>query len=128
MQHDLRLIETKDTEGNQVLILTNDFRESAEEIGDIYRYRWQIEIFFKWIKQHLTVKHLYSTGYQAVENQILHGSHHLLLAGAVKDRNRFNGIAARTIQRLLKTCLSNPLTPFSVSSSKRSENQKAGER
>jgi len=28
---------------------------SAEEIGDIYRYRWQIELFFKWIKQHLHV-------------------------------------------------------------------------
>jgi signal transduction histidine kinase len=47
------------TEGNLVMILTDDFARSAREIGDLYRYRWQIELFFKWIKQRLTVKHLY---------------------------------------------------------------------
>ena len=48
MKHDLRLIETKDTEDNPIIILTDDFAISALEIGDIYRYRWQIELFFKW--------------------------------------------------------------------------------
>ncbi|WP_045577352.1 IS4 family transposase, partial [Desulfosporosinus sp. I2] len=51
MEHDLRLVITKDTEGKAIMILTNDFDMTAEEIGDIYRYRWQIELFFKWIKQ-----------------------------------------------------------------------------
>ena len=71
MEHTLRLLKTTDTEGNLVLILTNDFARSAEEIGDLYRYRWQIELFFKWIKQHLMVKHLYGESPQAVENQIM---------------------------------------------------------
>jgi hypothetical protein len=104
MQHDLRLIETKDTEGNRVLILTNDFERSAEEIGDIYRHRWQIEIFFKWLKQHLTVKHLYSTGYQAVENQIFIALITYCLLALLKLETGFNG-SLRTLQRLLKTCL-----------------------
>jgi hypothetical protein len=104
MQHNLRLIKTTDTEGNQVLILTNDFQRDAEEIGDIYRHRWQIEIFFKWIKQHLTVKHLYSTGYQAIENQILIALITYCLLALLKKETGFSG-SLRTLQRLLKTCL-----------------------
>ncbi|WP_081793791.1 IS4 family transposase [Paenibacillus darwinianus] len=55
MEHPLRLIECLDKEGNRVMIITNDFNLSEEEIGDLYRNRWQIELFFKWIKQHLHV-------------------------------------------------------------------------
>jgi hypothetical protein len=44
MNHPLRYIETEDLEGNQIIIITNDFKMSAEEIGDIYIYRWQIGV------------------------------------------------------------------------------------
>ena len=44
MEHDLRLVITKDSEGKAVMILTNDFNITAEEIGVIYRYRWQIGV------------------------------------------------------------------------------------
>ena len=44
MQHKLRLIETEDTKDNIINILTNDFDISSEEISDIYRCRWQIEL------------------------------------------------------------------------------------
>ena len=71
MKHQLRLIETIDSEGNVISIVTNDFERHAEEIAEMYRRRWQIEIFFKWIKQHLEIKHLYGNSPQAVENQIL---------------------------------------------------------
>jgi len=59
MKYKLRLIETVDTEGKAVIIITNDFDHTTEEIGDIYKNRWQIEIFFKWLKQHLKVKQFY---------------------------------------------------------------------
>lgn len=71
MKHELRLVVTKDTEGNPVMILTNVFEKSSEEIGSIYRNRWKIELFFKWIKQHLQIKHLYGQSAVAVENQIM---------------------------------------------------------
>ena len=45
MHHPLRCVETEDLEGNAVVIITNAFKQSAEEIGDIYIYRWQIELF-----------------------------------------------------------------------------------
>ena len=38
--------------------LTNNFEITAYEISNLYKNRWQIEVFFKWIKQNLTIKHL----------------------------------------------------------------------
>ena len=55
MSQPLRLIETEDAEGNSVTIVTNCFGLSAKEIGDLYRYRWKIETFFKWMKR-FTIK------------------------------------------------------------------------
>ncbi|WP_094245248.1 IS4 family transposase [Aeribacillus pallidus] len=70
MTHPLRLIETVDSEGNPVIIITNCFDLSAEEIADLYRYRWKIETFFKWMKQHLKIKRFYGKSQNAVYNQI----------------------------------------------------------
>jgi hypothetical protein len=70
MEYPLRLIEVLDTKGERIVIISNDFSLKSEEIGAIYRYRWQIEIFFKWLKQHFYVKHFYGTSQPAVENQL----------------------------------------------------------
>ena len=70
MEHTLRLIETRDSEGNPIVILSNHLALEAEEMGAIYRKRWQIELFFKWIKQHLVLKRLYGKSERAVYNQI----------------------------------------------------------
>ena len=70
MKHPLRLIHTKDSEGNQIIIVTNDFSLDAFEISEIYRLRWQVELFFKWLKQHLKVKKFFGTSDNAVYSQI----------------------------------------------------------
>jgi Transposase DDE domain len=70
MDHPVRLIETLDGEGNKVTILTNDFSFGATEICELYRKRWQIELFFKWMKQHLKVKRLYGRSQSAVYTQL----------------------------------------------------------
>lgn len=70
MTHPLRLIKTKDREGNVVILITNCFDMSAKEIGDLYRYRWKIETFFKWMKQHLKLKTFYGKSENAVYTQI----------------------------------------------------------
>lgn len=70
MANPIRLIKTKDSEGNDVIIVTNVFDLSAKEIGDLYRYRWKIETFFKWMKQHLKIKSFYGKSENAVYNQI----------------------------------------------------------
>lgn len=70
MKHPLQLITTVDCEGNEISIVCNDAKISAEEISDLYRTRWQIELFFKWCKQHLVLKRLYGKSQRAVFNQI----------------------------------------------------------
>jgi hypothetical protein len=70
MKHALRLIETKDSEDNLITIITNDMAMGTTELADLYRYRWHIELFFKWIKQHLYIKRFYGTSANAVYTQI----------------------------------------------------------
>lgn len=70
MENILRLIRTADSEGNPISILTNRFDLDADEIGQIYRERWAIETFFKWMKQHARIKSFYGTSEQAVMNQV----------------------------------------------------------
>lgn len=111
MNHPLRYIETEDSEGNSITIITNDFKLSAEEISDIYRYRWQIELFFKWIKQHLHVKHFYGLSRQAVEIQLYIALITYCLLKLIKLRTGYEGPLLQ-IQRLLNTCLYEPFTCF----------------
>jgi hypothetical protein len=112
MHHPLRYIETEDLEGNQIIIITNDFKMSAEEIGDIYRYRWQIELFFKWIKQHLHVTHFYGLTQQAVEMQLYIALITYCLLKIIQLKTGYKGPLLQ-IQRLLNTCLYEPF-PFFV--------------
>ena len=67
----LRRIRYYDREKNkQIVFLTNNFILPAGTIADLYRCRWQIELFFKWIKQHLRIKAFYGTSENAVKTQI----------------------------------------------------------
>jgi len=67
----LRRIRFYDSEKEKHLIfLTNNFNLPAATITDLYRCRWQIELFFKWIKQHLRIKSFYGTSENAVKSQI----------------------------------------------------------
>jgi hypothetical protein len=54
----------------RITFITNNFNLSARMIADLYRLRWQIELFFKWIKQHLRIKAFYGTSDNAVRTQI----------------------------------------------------------
>ncbi|MBF0620834.1 MAG: IS4 family transposase [Magnetococcales bacterium] len=67
----LRRVKFNDVEkGNILVFLTNDFTLSALTIAALYRSRWQVELFFKWIKQHLRIKKFYGTSENAVKTQI----------------------------------------------------------
>lgn len=66
----LRLIEYVDEQGKLYRVVTNRWDATALDISEIYRYRWKIELFFKWIKQHLNTVKLYNHSQEAVWNQI----------------------------------------------------------
>jgi Domain of unknown function (DUF4372)/Transposase DDE domain len=67
----LRRIKVFDTEKQQSFVfLTNNFLLDALTIAEVYRSRWKIELFFKWIKQHLRIKAFYGTSLNAVNTQV----------------------------------------------------------
>ncbi|MBN2511550.1 MAG: transposase [Sedimentisphaerales bacterium] len=67
----LRLIHYVDIKLNKrFFFLTNNFSLSPLTIARLYKYRWQIELFFKWIKQHLRIKAFYGTTPNAVKTQV----------------------------------------------------------
>jgi len=66
----LRRIRFRDTDGRSLIFLTNNIALPATTICDLYRLRWQVELFFKWIKQHLRIKRFFGTSANAVKTQI----------------------------------------------------------
>lgn len=67
----LRRVKFKDASTGKLLIfLTNNFTLPALTIAQLYRSRWQVELFFKWIKQHLRIKRFYGTSENAVKAQV----------------------------------------------------------
>lgn len=65
-----RLLKVIDSKGNELHLITNRFDLSADEISEMYKSRWAIELFFKWIKQHLSIKKFYGQSEWAIQNQV----------------------------------------------------------
>jgi IS4 transposase len=66
----LRRIRYRDGEGRGLVFLTNHMTLAPLTICELYRSRWQVELFFKWIKQHLRIKRFFGTSENAVKTQI----------------------------------------------------------
>jgi IS4 transposase len=71
--------------------LTNIFTVSAITVADIYKQRWQVELFFRWIKQHLRIKTFYGTSPNAVKTQIWIAVSIYLLVAILKKRLHLSG-------------------------------------
>jgi len=83
----LRRIGFRDPQtGKRFVFLTNNFTEPALTIAQLYRCRWQIELFFKWIKQHLRIKAFYGTSENAVRTQVWIAIAVYILVAIVKKR------------------------------------------
>jgi hypothetical protein len=83
----LRRIGFRDPQtGKALVFLTNNFTEPALTIAQLYRCRWQVELFFKWIKQHLRIKAFYGTSENAVRIQVWVAISVYVLVAIVKKR------------------------------------------
>lgn len=83
----LRRVRFKDpTTGKGLVFLTNNFSLPALTITQLYRCRWQVELFFKWIKQHLRIKVFYGTTENAVKTQIWIAVSVYVLVAIIKKR------------------------------------------
>jgi len=103
-QH-IRRVRYEDFEtGKRYEFLTNNFRIPATTVADLYRNRWQIELFFKWIKQHLRIKSFYGTSENAVKTQIWIAISTYILVAIVKKRLKLD-LSLYTILQILSVNL-----------------------
>jgi hypothetical protein len=101
----LRRIRYHDAENNKTLVfLTNNFLLPAVTIAKLYRCRWQVELFFKWIKQHLRIKAFYGTTENAVKTQIWIAISVYVIVAIVKRRLKLS-LSLYTILQILSVTL-----------------------
>jgi hypothetical protein len=101
----LRRVKFFDAEkGRSFVFLTNQFMLPAHTIAELYRYRWRVEIFFKWIKQHLRIKSFYGTSQNAVKTQIWIAISTYVLVAIMKKRLRID-LPLYTILQILSITL-----------------------
>jgi len=100
----LRRIVVRDEEsGKRVTFLTNNFALKPELIAQLYRQRWQVELFFKWIKQHLRIKAFLGTSENAVKTQIWIAVCTYVLIAIVKKRLKLSHSLYEILQILSLT-------------------------
>jgi hypothetical protein len=100
----LRRIRFRDPEsGKRLVFLTNNFALPALTITRLYRLRWRVELFFKWIKQHLRIKAFYGTSENAVKSQIWIAISVYVLVAIVKKRLNLSASLYELLQILSLT-------------------------
>jgi len=100
----LRRIRFKDSDtGKTLVFLTNNFALPALTITELYRCRWQVELFFKWIKQHLRIKSFFGTTENAVKTQIWIAVSVYVLVAIVKKRLNISASLYEILQILSLT-------------------------
>jgi hypothetical protein len=100
----LRRIRFNDPKtGKRLVFLTNNFVLPALTIAELYRCRWQVELFFKWIKQHLRIKQFYGTSENAVKTQIWTAVSTYVLVAIVRKRLQIHASLYEMLQILSLT-------------------------
>jgi hypothetical protein len=116
----LRLVDFYDAQNDNYLVfLTNNFEVSSLEVANLYKNRWQIEVFFKWIKQNLTIKKLWGHSENAVKIHIWVASCTYLIVAYAKHALK-SSLSIYEIMQILgisafdKTTIRELLTDFQV--------------
>ena len=101
----LRRVVFVDTDKDiRLNLMTNQMRLPALTIAQLYRYRWQVELFFKWIKQHLRIKAFYGTSENAVKTQIWIAISVYVLVAIIKKQLKL-GLSLYTILQIFSITL-----------------------
>ena len=124
----LRRVVVRDEFGKRITFLTNNFALKPELIAALYRQRWQVELFFKWIKQHLRIKAFLGTNENAVKTQIWIAVRTYVLIAIIKKRLHLPHSLYEILQILSLTMfetspINQLLTPPSTDSATDSEPQ-----
>jgi Transposase DDE domain len=106
----VREIQVEIDTGKVLRIFTNDLDASAQEIADLYKRRWAIELFFRWVKQTLKIGHFFGTSENAVRIQITIALIAFLLLRLAHDATKIVA-SPLTFARLIRT---NPMHPRAI--------------
>ena len=90
--------------GQTLIFLTNNTSLPATTIATLYKNRWQVELFFKWIKQHLRIKHFFGTSENAVKTQIWSAVCTYVLIAIIKKKLQLNA-SLYTCLQILSVCI-----------------------
>jgi len=102
----LRLVHYVDPDtGKRLRFLTNNHAVPALTVAQLYRRRWQVELFFRWIKQHLRIKSFFGTSENAVKAQIFIAVSVYVLVAIVKKRLHLEDASLYTILQILSVSL-----------------------
>lgn len=97
----LRRIKFHDQEADkQLIFITNNLSLKAEDIAQLYKYRWKVELFFKWIKQHLKIKSFWGTTLNAVKIQVYSAIIAYCLVALVRNKLKINRSTYEILQIL----------------------------
>jgi IS4 transposase len=106
----LRRVRLVNPEHQQnIVLLTNITTDSLETIAEYYKSRWQIELFFKWIKQHLRIKAFYGQSPNAVKTQIWTAICSYLIILIIQKTNQFN-VEMHTMMQVLSVAIMGRMT------------------
>jgi len=110
----LRRIKYRDAETGKVFVfLTNNFSLSALTIAKLYRHRWKVELFFKWIKQHLRIKAFFGTSENAVKTQVWIAVSVYMLIAIIRKRLNLE-ISLYTILQILSVTVFERMSIFQI--------------
>jgi transposase len=119
----LRRIKHYDSEtGRTFVFLTNHFLLPATTIAELYRCRWRVELFFKWIKQHLRIKAFYGTTENAVKTQIWIAVSVYVLVAIIKKRLKLD-MSLYTILQILSVTVFNKIPLYQMLTDSDHKNQ-----
>ena len=96
----VRLVDVRIDSGKEITLVSNDLDAPAADIAALYKQRWQIELFFKWIKQNLKIRHFLGTSENAVRIQIITALIAYLLLRLAQIRTG-TGLGLQAIARLV---------------------------
>lgn len=97
----IRRIKFYDAEQQKSFVfITNNFDQAATDIAMLYKYRWKVELFFKWIKQHLKIKSFWGTSFNAVKTQVYIAVCTYTLVAIIKSELKINRSTYELLQIL----------------------------
>lgn len=118
-----RIVIARHDRPRNLVLATNDLDSPAEQIAERYKQRWGIELFFKWIKQHLRIKRFVGRSENAVRTQLLIALITYLLVALYRQASRFSGSLWECLVTLRSTLFQRPDTEATTYRRRRSHSQ-----